>query len=72
MRHWKCLGSPGAVARFAAARDLVYKEDLRTLLRHGTSAAETRDFLDILPDLKDAVADVRAAVAVHLRTAAVL
>jgi serine/threonine protein kinase len=43
--------------------DSVYKEDLRTLLRHGT-AAETRDFLDILPNLKDAVADARAAVTV--------
>jgi len=44
--------------------DLVFKEDLRTLLRHGTSAAETRDFMDILPNLQDAVADVRAAVAI--------
>ncbi len=47
--------------------DLMYKEDLRTLLRHG-GGAETRDFLDILPDLKDAVAGARAAVvAIQLR-----
>lgn len=44
--------------------DRVFKEDLRTLLRHSTSAAETRDFMDILPNLQDAVADVRAAVSV--------
>ena len=43
------------------APDSAYKEELRTLLRHGI-AAETRDFLDILPNLKDAVDDVRAAV----------
>jgi eukaryotic-like serine/threonine-protein kinase len=43
------------------APDSAYKEELRTLLRHGI-AAETGDFLDILPNLKNAVDDVRAAV----------
>jgi eukaryotic-like serine/threonine-protein kinase len=43
------------------AADSAYKEELRTLLRHGT-AAETGDFLDILPSLRDAVDEVRAAV----------
>jgi serine/threonine-protein kinase len=37
-----------------------YKEELRTLLRHGS--AQTREFLDILPSLKGAVEDARAAV----------
>jgi eukaryotic-like serine/threonine-protein kinase len=45
------------------AADTAYKEDLRTLLRHA-AAAETCDFLDILPDLREAVEDVRAAVSV--------
>jgi eukaryotic-like serine/threonine-protein kinase len=41
--------------------DSAYKDELRTLLRHGT-AAKTHDFLDILPDLKEAVDAARAAV----------
>jgi serine/threonine-protein kinase len=41
--------------------DSIYKEELRTLLRHGTTA-HTREFLDIFPDLKEAVEDARAAV----------
>jgi eukaryotic-like serine/threonine-protein kinase len=44
-----------------SAADSAYKEELRALLRHGT-AAETRDFLDILPNLRAAVDDARAAV----------
>src|SRR5882724_6226383 len=43
--------------------DSAYKEELRTLLRHG-SAGETRDFLDILPNLREAVDNARAAVSV--------
>ena len=45
------------------AADCAYKEELRTLLRHG-SAGETRDFLDILPNLREAVDNARAAVSV--------
>jgi serine/threonine protein kinase len=40
--------------------DVVYRNELRTLLRHG-AAAQTGDFLDILPNLQDAVEDARAA-----------
>lgn len=42
--------------------DREYEADLRTLLRHHGRGAETQDFLDILPDLKDAMDDARAAV----------
>jgi hypothetical protein len=45
------------------AADSAYKEELRTLLRHG-SAEATRDFLDILPNLREAVDNARAAVSV--------
>jgi serine/threonine protein kinase len=45
------------------AADSAYKEELRTLLRHG-SAEETRDFLDILPNLREAVDNARAAVSI--------
>jgi serine/threonine-protein kinase len=38
-----------------------FRDELRTLLRHGTTA-QTREFLDILPNLKEAVDDARAAV----------
>jgi len=48
--------------------DAAYREELRALLRHG-AAAETRDFLDVLPDLHDAVAHARAAVGVVPLTA---
>jgi len=41
--------------------DSVYREELRTLLRHGATV-HTREFLDILPNLKEAVEDARAAV----------
>jgi serine/threonine protein kinase len=44
-----------------ATGDRAYRDELRTLLRHGTTA-HTREFLDILPDLKAAVEDARAAV----------
>jgi serine/threonine protein kinase len=40
------------------AADVAYKEELRNLLRHGV-AAETRDFLDVLPNLHRAVEDTR-------------
>jgi eukaryotic-like serine/threonine-protein kinase len=43
--------------------DIVYREHLRTLLRHADSA-QTHEFLDILPDLKEAVEKVRAAVSI--------
>jgi serine/threonine-protein kinase len=43
--------------------DIAYREDLRTLLRHA-DAAQTHEFLDILPNLKKAVENVRAAVSV--------
>jgi len=43
--------------------DIAYKEDLRTLLRHA-NAAQTHEFLDILPDLKEAVENARAAVTI--------
>ncbi len=43
--------------------DIAYREDLRTLLRHA-DAAEANEFLDILPDLKEAVANARAAVSI--------
>jgi len=43
--------------------DRAYQEDLRTLLRHA-DAAQDNEFLDILPDLKDAVDNVRAAVSI--------
>src|SRR5882724_2529525 len=43
--------------------DRAYQEDLRTLLRHA-DAAQNNEFLDILPDLKDAVDNVRAAVSI--------
>ncbi|MBS0420371.1 MAG: protein kinase [Proteobacteria bacterium] len=41
--------------------DRPYREELRTLLRHGP-AGDTGDFLDILPNLKNAVDHARAAV----------
>lgn len=43
--------------------DAEYREELRTLLRQG-AAAETRDFLDVLPDLHETVAEARAAAGV--------
>lgn len=43
--------------------DLVHKEELRTLLRHD-GAAETRDFLDMLPGVQKAAARARAAIGV--------
>lgn len=43
--------------------DGAYKEDLRTLLRHSTTAG-TSEFLDILPDLQNAVEAARAAVSI--------
>lgn len=43
--------------------DMAYREDLRTLLRHA-DAAHTHELLDILPDLKEAVENVRAAVGI--------
>jgi len=43
------------------AADRPYRDELRTLLRHG-SAGETGEFLDILPNLKEAVDTARAAV----------
>jgi serine/threonine-protein kinase len=45
------------------APDSAYREELRSLLRHG-SVNETDDFLDILPSLRDAVDNARAAVSV--------
>src|SRR5579862_5871193 len=39
---------------------VAYREELRSLLRHA-GTAETRDFLDVLPNLHEAVADVPAA-----------
>jgi tetratricopeptide (TPR) repeat protein len=43
--------------------DIAFREHLRTLLRHA-DAAETHEFLDILPDLNEAVANARAAVSI--------
>jgi eukaryotic-like serine/threonine-protein kinase len=43
------------------ATDNDHKEELRKLLRHGV-AAETHDFLDVLPNLQQAVEDARTAV----------
>jgi tetratricopeptide (TPR) repeat protein len=43
--------------------DIAYKEDLRTLLRHADGAG-ANEFLDILPDLKEAVERARAAVSI--------
>jgi serine/threonine protein kinase len=43
--------------------DIAYREDLRSLLRHA-DAAETHEFLDILPDLREAVESARAAVSI--------
>ena len=42
--------------------DRPYEEELRTLLRHGSTTGATSDFLDILPDLQEAVDNARAAV----------
>jgi serine/threonine protein kinase len=44
--------------------DSPYREDLRTLLRHA-DVAQTHEFLDILPDLKEAVESARAAVSMR-------
>jgi tetratricopeptide (TPR) repeat protein len=41
------------------ATDRAFKEDLRNLLRHG-AAAETHDFLDVLPNLQPGTGDTRA------------
>src|ERR1700761_216466 len=43
------------------ATDSSHREELRKLLRHGV-AAETHDFLDVLPNLQQAVEDARPAV----------
>jgi serine/threonine protein kinase len=45
------------------APDIAYRDDLRTLLRHA-DAAQTHEFLDILPNLEQAVEKVRAAVTI--------
>jgi serine/threonine-protein kinase len=49
------------------AETVAYKEELRSLLRHA-GTAETRDLLDVFPDLQEAVADVRAATNVAVLT----
>jgi hypothetical protein len=46
---------------------VAYKDELRSLLRHA-GTAETRDFLDVLPNLYEAVAEVRAATHVAMLT----
>jgi serine/threonine protein kinase len=45
--------------------DVIYQEELRTLLRHSTTS-QTREFLDILPNLQEAVEDARAAVRIPI------
>ncbi len=43
--------------------DVVHKEDLRSLLRHA-DGAQSSESLDILPDLKEAIENARAAVSI--------